>query len=195
MRARDWNVSLFSGTGTSNALYVDYLDLAGTLTNDFVNHLLIETNMILYFANANLRPEILDGQLGGRLRWVKDYAGLNTGVDVQLRDGRTVKVNVAKLNSQVLDSDADGIVNGSDLNPFDGIIINSQVTFTNVPPLTAFVTWEAAAQTVYQVEVNTNLLAGTWQFLSNFTNVATTNRVVTFSDVVPAVGTERYFRI
>lgn len=189
------NRLLFSGTGTSNALYVDYLDLAGTLTNDLVNHLLIETNMILYFANANLRPEILDGQLGGRLRWVKDYAGLNTGVDVQLRDGRTVKVNVAKLNSQVLDSDADGIVNGSDLNPFDGIIINSQVTFTNVPPLTAFVTWEAAAQTVYQVEVNTNLLAGTWQFLSNFTNVATTNRVVTFSDVVPAGGTERYFRI
>ncbi|MBI5773040.1 MAG: hypothetical protein HZA89_04760 [Verrucomicrobia bacterium] len=185
----------FAGTGTSNALYVDYLDLAGTLTNDLSSHLFIETNMMIYFANANLPPETLDGQLGGRLRWVKDYAGLNTGVDVQLRDGRTVKVNVAKFNSPVLDSDADGIVNASDLNPFDGIVINSRVTFTNVPPFTAFVTWEAAAQTVYQVEVNTNLLAGTWRFLSNFTNSATTNRVVTFLDVVPAGGTERYFRI
>ena len=87
------------------------------------------------------------------------------------------------------------IFNASDLSPFDGIVINSQVTFTNVPPLTAFVTWEAASQTIYRVEVNTNLLAGAWQLLANFTNSATTNRVVTFSDVVPAGGTERYFRI
>ena len=185
----------FAGTGTNNALYVDYLELSGTITNDLVSHLFIETNMTLYFANANLPVQSLDGQLGGRLRWVKDYAGLNTGVDVRLPGGRTAKVNVAKLNSQVLDSDGDGVVNASDLSPFDGIILNSQVTFTNVPPLTAFVTWEAAALTVYQVEVNTNLLSGTWQFLSNFTNSATTNRVVTFPDVVPLGTGERYFRV
>jgi hypothetical protein len=189
------NGLIFSGTGTRNALYVDYLDLAGTLTNDLAAHLFIEPNMTIYFANANVPPETLDGQLGGRLRWVKDYAGLNTSVDVRLSDGRTVKVNVGKLNSPLLDSDADGIVNANDLSPFDGIVINSQVTFTNVPPLTAFVTWEAAAQTIYRVEVNTNLLAGAWQLLANFTNSTTTNRVVTFSDVVPAGGTERYFRI
>jgi hypothetical protein len=185
----------FAGIGTNNALYVDYLDLAGTLTNDLAAHLFIETNLTLYFANASLPPETLDGQLGGRLRWVKDFAGPNTGVDVLLPDGRTIKVNVAKLNSQVLDSDADGIVNGSDLSPFDGIVINSRVAFTNVPPLTAFVTWEAAAQTVYQVEVNTNLLVSPWRFLANFTNTAVTNRVVTFSEPVPAGGLERYYRI
>ena len=185
----------FSGTGTNNALYVDYLELSGTLTNNLAAHLFIETNMTIYFANANVPVESLDGQLGGRLRWVKDYAGLNTGVDVRLPDGRTIKVNVAKLNSQVLDSDADGIVNASDLSPFDGIIMNSRVTFTNVPPLTAFITWEAAAQTVYQIEVNTNLLTTPWQFLANFTNSSATNRVVTFSDPVPAASTERYFRV
>lgn len=185
----------FAGTGTNNALYVDYLELSGTLTNDLATHLFIETNMTLYFANANVPVETLDGQLGGRLRWVKDYAGLNTGVDVRLPDGRTVKVNVAKLNSKTLDSDGDGVVNASDLSPFDGIVINSRVTFTNAPPLTAFITWEAAAQTIYRVEVNTNLLTGTWQFLANFTNSAATNRVVTFSDPVPAASTERYFRV
>lgn len=193
--AFDVNRLAFAGNGTNNALYVDYLELNGTLTNDLATHLFIDTNLTLYFANANVRPEVLDGQLGGRLRWVKDYAGPNTGVDVQLRDGRTIKVNVAKLNSQVLDSDADGVVNASDLSPFDGIVLNSRVTFTNVPPLTAFVTWEAAAQTVYQVEINTNLLTSAWQFLTNFTNSATTNRVVTFSEPVPAGGTERYYRI
>ena len=185
----------FSGTSTNNALYVDYLELNGTLTNDLASHLFIETNMTLYFANANVAAESLDGQLGGRLRWVKDYAGLNTGVDVRLADGRTVKVNVAKLNSPVLDSDADGVVNASDLSPFDGVVLNTRVAFTNVPPLTAFITWEAAAQTVYQVEVSTNLLGNAWQFLANYTNAATTNRVVTFSDPVPAGGTERYFRV
>jgi hypothetical protein len=193
--AFDVNRLTFAGTGADNGLYVDYLELNGTLTNDLATHLFIDTNLTLYFANSNVRPEILDGQLGGRLRWVKDFAGPNTGVDLQLRDGRTVKVNVAKLNSQVLDSDADGIVNASDLSPFDGIVLDNRVAFTNVPPLTALVTWEAAAQTIYHIEVNTNLLSGTWQFLSSFTNAATTNRAVTFTEPIPPSGLERYYRI
>lgn len=189
------NLLSFAGTGTNNALYVDYLELSGTITNDLATHLFIETNMTLYFANANVPVQSLDGQLGGRLRWVKDYAGLNTGVDVRLADGRTVRINVAKLNSQILDSDADGVVNRSDLSPFDGIVINSRVGLTNVPPLTASVTWEAAAQTVYQVEVSTNLLSGTWQFLASVTNTALTNRVINFPDVVPSGNPERYYRV
>ncbi len=193
----------FSGIGARNALYVDYLELSGTVSND-LSHLFMDTNMVLYFANANVPVETLDGQLGGRLRWVKDYAGLNTGVDVRLADGRTVKVNVAKLNSLLLDSDGDGIVNGSDLSPFDGIVINSRVTFTNVPPLTAFVAWEAAAQTVYQVEVKTNLMVqldefmvdtNLWRFHATVTNSAATNRVIAFPDVIPAGTTERYYRV
>lgn len=185
----------FAGVATNSALYVDYLELAGTITNDVATHLFIETNMTIYFANASVPVESLDGQLGGRLRWVKDFAGPNTGVDVRLADGRTVKVNVAKLNSLTLDSDADGVVNGSDLSPFDGIIIDSRVTFTNVPPLTAFVTWEAAAQTVYQVEVNTNLPTAGWQLLANFTNAFPSNRVVTFSEVLPAGSDQRFYRV
>jgi len=185
----------FAGVGTRNALYVDYLDLAGTINNNLSAHLVISNNFTIYFANASRPPETLDGQLGGRLRWVKDYAGPNTGVDVLLPDGRTTKVNVAKLNSLILDSDADGIVNGIDLSPFDGVVIDSRVTFTNVPPLTAFVTWEAAAQTVYRVESNTNLLTSTWQFSANFTNSAATNRVVSYSEPVPLGALERYYRV
>ncbi len=185
----------FAGATTNNALYVDYLELAGTITNDVAAHLFIETNMTIYFANASVPVESLDGLLGGRLRWVRDFAGPNTGVDVRLADGRTIKVNVAKLNSLTLDSDGDGVVNGSDLSPFDGVIIDSRVTFTNVPPLTAFVTWEAAAQTVYQIEVNTNLPVAAWQLLANFTNAAPINRVVTFSEVLPTGSDVRFYRI
>ena len=193
----------FSGIGASNALYVDYLELSGTVSND-LTHLSMDTNMVLYFANANVPVETLDGQLGGRLRWVKDYAGLNTGVDVRLADGRTVKVNVAKLNSLLLDSDGDGIVNGSDLSPFDGIVINSRVTFINVPPLTALVTWEAAAQTTYLVEVKTNLAVqldefmvdtNVWRLHATVINAAPTNRVITFTNVIPVGTAERYYRV
>lgn len=189
------NRLVFGGAGINNALYVDYLELAGTLTNELASHLLIESNLTIYFANANLPVEALDGQFDGRLRWVRDYAGLNTGVDVRLADGQTVKVNVAKLSSLVLDSDGDGTVNGSDLSPFDGVVVDSQVTFTNVPPLTAFLRWEAAAQTIYQVAVNTNLLTSGFNFLANITNTSSTNRIIIFSEVVPAGSTERYYRV
>jgi hypothetical protein len=189
------NRLVFSGAGSSNALYVDYLELSGTLTNDLLSHLVVATNMTIYFANANVPVEVLDGQLGGRLRWVRDYAGINSGVDVRLADGRTVKVNAAKLTSLVLDSDADGTVNGSDLSPFDGVNIENEVTFVNVPPLTAFIKWEAASQTAYQITVNTNLLTDGWNLVATVTNTATTNRVMTFSEPVPAGGTERYYRV
>lgn len=189
------NRLVFSGASSSNALYVDYLELSGTLTNDLVSHLVVAANMTIYFANANVPVEVLDGQLGGRLRWVRDYAGINSGVDVRLADGRTVKVNTAKLTSLVLDSDADGTVNGSDLSPFDGVNIENEVTFVNVPPLTAFIKWEAASQTAYQISVNTNLLTDGWNLVATVTNTATTNRVITFSEPVPAGGTERYYRV
>jgi len=189
------NRLVFSGAGSSNALYVDYLELSGTLTNDLLSHLVVATNMTIYFANANVPVEVLDGQLGGRLRWVRDYAGINSGVDVRLADGRTVKVNAAKLTSLVLDSDADGTVNGSDLSPFDGVNIENEVTFVNVPPLTAFIKWEAASQTAYQITVNTNLLTDGWNLVATVTNTATTNRVMTFSEPVPVGGTERYYRV
>ena len=106
-----------------------------------------------------------------------------------------MKVNAAKLTSLVLDSDADGTVNGSDLSPFDGVNIENEVTFVNVPPLTAFIKWEAASQTAYQITVNTNLLTDGWNLVATVTNTATTNRVMTFSEPVPAGGTERYYRV
>lgn len=189
------NRLVFSGAGSSNALYVDYLELSGTLSNRLAEHMVVQPNMTIYFAQANVPAEDLDGQLGGRLRWVRDYAGINSGVDVRLDDGRTVKVNRAKFESLKLDSDADGTVNGNDRSPFDGVSIGNEVTFVNVPPLTAFIRWRAASQTAYQVMVNTNLLTDEWKLVATVTNSAATNRIVTFSEPVPAGGTERFYRV
>jgi len=55
--------------------------------------------------------------------------------------------------------------------------------------------WMAAAQTVYRVDYTTNLTAINWQFLLNYTNSATTNRMVTVKDGVSSGTTKRFYRV
>ena len=123
----------FSGTGIKNAIYVDQLDLSGL--PDYTNQILINPNLTIYYAKAllaftppptnNTTPvepeEFLDGQFGGRLRWVPSFAGPNssTPVDVTNSSGQTVviSVNSALANSQILDSNGDGIPNGAAHGP------------------------------------------------------------------------------
>ena len=185
----------FKGVGTNNnALYVDYLELTGPLLTNLAALVTINTNFTLYFANANQPVETLDGQLGGRLRWVRNFAGPSSGVDVILLNGQSFRVNNALLNSTTIDSDGDGIVNAYDLSPFDGVVIQSSVTFINLPPLTAQITFEAAAQTDYQIEYATTISPPDWQVLLIFTNNATTNGPQTVRDPLPA-NEQRFYRV
>ena len=138
--------------------------------------------------------EQLDGQCGGRLRWVAHYAGLNSSTNVLLRTGQTIAVNQALRSSAILDSDADGVVNSSDAFPFDGnVFVGTQIT--NQPSNTILLSWMAAAQTVYKVDYTTNLNAINWQFLLNYTNSATTNKIATIKDVVSTGTTKRFYRV
>lgn len=183
----------FNGAGANNALYVDYLDLQNTATNVAAS-LEIDAKMVVYFAAANLPVEQLDGQCGGRLRWVARYAGLNSSTNVLLRTGQTITVSQALRSSSVLDSDADGVVNALDVFPFDGpVFVGTQIT--NQPSKTVLLSWKAAAQTVYRVDYTTNLTAINWQFLLNYTNSATTNRMVTVKDGVSSGTTKRFYRV
>jgi hypothetical protein len=186
----------FNGGGVTNrALYVDYLELTGSLATSFSTMLNIDTNFVIYFANANVSVDTLNGALGGRLRWVKDYAGANSSIDVILANGQSVSVNAALLTSTSVDSDADGIVNAYDLSPFDGVVLKNTVQFVNLPPLTARITWEAAAQTEYEVDVATTLVPPNWSPLLNYTNSVATNGPVTIQDTVPPGSAARYYRV
>jgi List-Bact-rpt repeat protein len=129
----------FSGAGAHNGMYVDQLDLSG-LTTNFLNEVKVQPNLVLYFASALLPPtftvppdtngivlqpeEYLDGKLSGRLRWVKDYAGTfsKTAVVVLNTNGTpiSIEVNSALRNSQVIDSNGDGIKNGNQGYPING---------------------------------------------------------------------------
>ncbi len=181
-------MATFTGTGAQNALYVDYLQLNGPVSNNFANLLAISPNMTVYFANSNVRVETLDGALNGRLRWVREFAGPNSSVDV-LVNGVTIKVNAALVSSRTIDSDDDGIANFFDPSPFDGVMMQP-VTFTGGH---ANISWGAASQTVYTVQYTTTLTPPTWQFLLTYTNSAATNGIISVQDPTP--GTGRYYRV
>ncbi len=117
----------FAGAGGGQrALYVDLLDLTD-LGTDYATRLLIQPNMVIYFAaaklgftpppNSNNIPvlpeEFLDGKFSGRLRWVKTFAGPNSSTPVVI-NGQTHIVNSALFNSHIIDSDGDGVPNFDD---------------------------------------------------------------------------------
>lgn len=193
-------------------LYVDYLDLRDGMQTDVESALVVEPGLTVYFAASNVAVEDLDGKSGGRLKWVKDFAGPRSSVDVALRDGRTVRMNKALVDSKLIDSDGDGLANAYDDYPFDGASL-ADVKISTLAPFTTLISWQAAAQTAYKVEFATNLTSPiNWQPLASAFNDSSTGRVLSVSDVVmltnvlnqtnivvtdltPAGGVERYYRV
>jgi hypothetical protein len=139
----------FTGIGVSNAIYIDHLEIRNYITNrsisgDYIG-MQIDPNMIVYFAEATQDgvsvASKLDGQNGGRLRWVSDYAGDFSFVDVIYPDGSTNRLNAALVNSD-LDSDCDNEQNSLDNTPLLLITTASLPDATNgtayATPLQAF---------------------------------------------------------
>jgi hypothetical protein len=181
----------FYGTGTSNALYVDYLQFAGVGIDDVDTAIYADPNIVIYFADSNLPAEQLDGKLGGHLRWVKSYAGAYSSVDL-LVNGQVTKVNRALRQSLIIDSDGDGLANGFDASPFDPAVLSLSVTTSS--PLTLKLGWNAAANTIYKIEYTTNQSQG-WQLLKNYTNSAANAGAANVLDVIPPGSPQRYYRV
>jgi hypothetical protein len=68
----------FTGAGTKNAMYVDYLELTNYSYSDYRNGLIIDPNIKIYFANANADPYKLMEIYPGGLVWVTNFAGPNS---------------------------------------------------------------------------------------------------------------------
>jgi len=188
------------------AMYVDYLELSTnrifglpSVAEDPEAYLVLEPGLTIYFAMSNISPEDLDGRFDGRLRWVRDYAGPNSGVDLALRDGRTLRVNLGLLQSRQIDSDGDGVVNALDVAPFDDLLITN-VRIVSESPRVVELSWRAAAQTTYEVSYSTNLLNPAWQAFSTVTNGSTSVQILTIQDTLPVSdgptgAMERYYRV
>ncbi len=169
--------TLFTFSGVSvtntNGLYVDFLELRGNATN-FSTALQIDPNLIVYFADASLPVDKLNGALGGRLRWVSTFAGPNSSVLVTNSvTSQTFLVNRALRNSTTIDSDADGVVNALDAYPFDpvavSLVVEPMPSLGSPAPSAAFLSWPAAANTTYRIECK-KTLNGPWQFVANYTH-------------------------
>jgi hypothetical protein len=192
----------FAGATAQNALYVDLLDISRL--SDYRNQIEMDPNMVVYFASAvintnvqlpvNYSPEeFLDGQFQGRLRWVKEYAGFNSSVDVLVNGNQTIQVNKARRYSKLLDDDGDGIPNAFDFTPFDG------VQFVAIEPVASpagvRISWEASAGTVYHVEFKTGFDAP-WQKLLTTTYRSTANGICTVVDTnAVSANTMRLYRV
>ncbi len=203
----------FHATGSSNAVYVDLLDLSQC--PDFLDPdvLTIDPNFVIYYAAVKLPPtftippngggvpqeaeEFLNGQLGGHLRWVSSFAGPNSSVDVVI-NGQTAVVNKALRYSKIIDSNGDGVPNYYDPYPFNTsapFIVAGAMMQTNPPPSNKFaISWTAAPNTIYQVQYRTNMLFGNWQSLLSYTNNAASSNAVTVWDT-NAMSNQRFYRV
>ena len=186
----------FLPANVPSAIYVDRLELQNALANDWRNGLLISEGMVLYFADANLPVEELDGALEGRLRWVRSYAGENSSVDIIISEtGRTVRVNRGLRESLTIDSDGDGTANGIDPTPFEGVILTDIEVDPGRESVQTSISWMAAAQTSYRVEYRSAFADGSWELLQSVRNEAGERRKITVIDEVRLDKDTRFYRV
>jgi hypothetical protein len=179
------------------AVYVDYLDLQGFVQQAYgqdrlADYLRIDSNVTIYFAGANVPVEDLDGQLGGRLRWVMDFVGPNSSVVVGLPSGGTVQMNRGRRESLRIDDDGDGVANGYDPYPWPDPRATATVVETS--PFTVMIGWTAAPMTTYRVEV-AGEASGPWESLALVTNGEPTVQPMTVEDTPSNGGGLRFYRV
>jgi hypothetical protein len=154
----------FSGVGVSNALYIDYLELANYATN-FAQALLVDPSITVYFANANVPASKLDGRFNGHLRWVPTFAGPNSSTQAFYAPGLFTNFNTALVQSADLDSNGDGVVNSQDPCPFC-VYLNVQKAAG--PPPRVEIRWNQLAGFTNVLQGTTNITQGNWRDLTNF---------------------------
>lgn len=195
----------FRGTGQKNALYIDFLELRGSTALDVLNSIYIDPNLVVYFAASNVSADLLNGLFPdagapeGRLRWVSNFAGPSSAATVTVQSSNsTVLMNRSLRESSEIDSDGDGIANGSDAFPLDADpstrVSVSSVGFSRETGLMSF-SWTAQANQTYVIEFTTDLGSGNWQLLSRYTNSGTVAVAASGQDKVPAGTPQRFYRI
>lgn len=188
----------FAGTGVSNALYVDSLELLGAATNRDDNGDLtcldVAPNMVIYYAQALMGgasvAEKLNHRNGNRLRWVSSYSGYYSSTNILYPDGKVYSFNAALAASCNFDSNNNGIANCSDPAP---IFVLDQFSAAPSGKLLRL-NWTVnpggwATNTVY---FTPTLVPVNWQMLTQFVSGLSGGRLA----ATDAVGkTNRFYRV
>jgi hypothetical protein len=202
----------FNGTGASNGLYVDRLDLVDYAS--YTNHslsgdipaLIFNTNLnlVIYYASAFANgvsvADKLNNKNGGHLRWVPQYVGHFSSVSFIYPDGTTNVLNASLLQSTTIDSDGDGIANAFDTSPiFLSSEVNLTQTLTNLPPLTELIQWHSVPSATNYVFYSTSPAGPFTLLLTNFNSPSLVppsgGWPITNTVADPAVGPSRYYRV
>jgi hypothetical protein len=191
------NLSLFhfAGTGPGRALYADFIELENYATN-FNEFIQVEPSLTIYFADANVPVNKLNGAAGGRFVWVPTFAGPNSSTNLVYPSGDVVTLNHALVTNTDLDSDGDGIVNSEDPTPvFVGAQVDLTVALTNAPSRKVLLSWYTTGNATNRVQFKDSLDAATlWQVLTTIVSGPLSGRL-NAEDVVPSSAGQRYYRI
>jgi hypothetical protein len=188
----------FTGTGASNAMYVDYLELRDQATNRDVtgNFTAISNtpNMVIYYSQAVMEGQSIADKMnqknGNRLRWVTNYAGHFSSTNITFSDGTTFLFNAAL--AQLYGSTLFGTINPTNL------VLT--ITMTNKPALASVLQWQkvspAASYVTNYVFYKTNLMMTNWLTLTNFiTPASATWPPVPVMMTNPVAGPMRVYRV
>lgn len=184
----------FSSGGGSAAIYVDRLLFNDNFASNWMSTVSIDEGMMIYFASSNVPVEDLDGSFGGKLQWVPEYAGPLSGVPVVLSDGTSILVNQARKESLILDDDGDGVANGIDVTPFDGVVLN-EISVDNGNQQTANISWMAAGSTTYRVEFKNDVFEQGWNYLKSVSNPSRERQIISVEDNVGSDIQGRFYRV
>ena len=188
----------FFPVGTSNALYVDYIELLNDATN-YNSAFSISPNFTIYFANANVPVTKLHGAAGGRFQWVSSFAGPLSSTNITYHTppnaGSNFVFNIALVTDNDLDSDGDGLVNSQDDEPIyvPGSAMLS-VAMASGPSPCVLLTWNALAYSSNYLEFKTNTTTTQWNTLTNF-HMGPYTWPVMVEDPISTSGEMRVYRI
>lgn len=169
--------------GTTNAIYVDDLELRDYVTNYLngqITNVLFNpnNNLVIYYAQAVANGASVAEQInhfnGDHFRWVSNYAGYFSSTNILYPDGNYYTFNSALAKSTRIDSDGNGVVNGSESLPFFvGSEVKFGLTITNSATPKARLTWNSIPGTSNYVAYTTNLASPNWTALTNYVSPST----------------------
>jgi hypothetical protein len=184
----------FASSIENGALYVDYLQFSDNFAANWETTVKISDGLTIYFGTSNVPVEDLDGAFGGKLQWVPQYAGPVSGVPVVLSDGTSILVNQSRKESLLLDDDGDGVANGIDVTPFDGVVL-SEITVQNGSQQTASISWMAAGGATYRVEFKDQVFDENWTYLKSISNSSRERQLISVEDNVGSDNEGRFYRV
>ena len=157
----------------------------------------IDENFTIYFAASNLPEEKIDGDLGGRLRWVSQYVGELSSVPIYIKGlNKTVNVNRGLRFSKIIDSDDDGTANGYDISPFgDGVPNILDVKLEDDETTSISIKWLLIPGSRYTIQYKEDIDEAGWKTLKEFYYSDNELKHMEFKDRISKKTKARYYRI